>query len=89
MKPKDAPHYIPGVTIIAVLMGVDAVLIVVWRFYLVWKNNRKDREVAALGISPEVAERRGQELGAQDVTDLNNPFFRWASRGLSGGRAIS
>ena len=76
MKPKDAPHYIPGTTIIAVLMGIDAVLIVLWRFYLVWMNKRKDREVAAMGLTAEEAERRGQELGAQDVTDLNNPFFR-------------
>ena len=76
LKPKNAPHYIPGTTILAVFIGVDALVIFAWRFYLVWANKRKDHEVAKMSISQEEAERRGQELGAQDVTDLRNPFFR-------------
>ena len=76
MKNKDAPHYIPGTTVIAVLMGVDVIWIIIWRFYLVWMNRKRAKIVAEMNLSPEEEIRRGEELGAQDVTDLKNPFFR-------------
>ena len=75
MQPSDAPHYLVGTTDIAICMGIDVIITILWRVYLVWMNKRRAREVAAMNITAEEAERRGQELGARDVTDLKNPFF--------------
>ena len=60
----------------AVCMGVNCLNIIVWRLWLVYQNRRRAKIVASMGLTPEQAERRGQELGAQDVTDVDNPFFR-------------
>lgn len=57
-------------------MGGALILIVLWRFWLVYQNRKKDEAVAAMGLTQAEEERRGQELGAQDVTDLKNPFFK-------------
>jgi hypothetical protein len=73
---KDAPHYIPGTIACAACMGGALILIILWRFWLVYQNRKKDEEVAAMGLTKAEEERRGQELGAQDVTDLKNPFFK-------------
>ncbi|WVR08946.1 hypothetical protein IAU60_006005 [Kwoniella sp. DSM 27419] len=78
MKPKDAPHYIPGTIAIAACMGVECITILVWRYYLVWINHRKAQKVAEMGLTPEEIARRGQELGAQDTTDMQNPFFQYS-----------
>ena len=75
MKPQDAPHYIPGTTVIAALMGVDMIWITVWRFYLVWMNKKRAKQVAEMNLTDEEIKRQGEELGAKDVTDLKNPFF--------------
>jgi hypothetical protein len=57
-------------------MGAALILIILWRFWLVYQNRKKDEIVAAMGLAQAEEERRGQELGAQDVTDLKNPFFK-------------
>ncbi|OCF56321.1 hypothetical protein L486_06263 [Kwoniella mangroviensis CBS 10435] len=75
MKSKDAPHYIPGTIAIAACMGVEFVTIVIWRLYLVWTNRRKQAKIEAMGLTQEEIERKGQELGAEDTTDMKNPFF--------------
>ena len=73
---KDAPHYVPGVITMSVAMIANTVVIVFWRLWLVYQNRRRSKIVAEMGLTTEEAERRGQELGAQDVTDVDNPFFR-------------
>ena len=75
MKPKDAPHYIPGTIVMAACMAALVIVIIIWKFWLLYINRKKARIVAEMGISVEEAERRGQELGAKDVTDLKNPYF--------------
>ncbi|WVQ81400.1 hypothetical protein IAT38_003524 [Cryptococcus sp. DSM 104549] len=75
MKAKDAPHYIPGTITIAACMGVELATIIIWRLWLGYCNRKKARAVAAMGLTPEEIERRGQELGAEDTTDMKNPFF--------------
>lgn len=62
----------------AATMGVSCINIVIWRLWLVYQNRKRDKAVAAMGISTEEADRRGRELGAQDVTDVDNPYFRYA-----------
>lgn len=75
MKPKDAPHYISGTIVMSACMGVLVIVIIIWKFWLIYINRKKARKVAEMGISAKEAERKGQELGASDVTDLKNPFF--------------
>lgn len=72
---KDAPHYIPGTIAIAACMGVETITIICWKLWLMYVNKKKAKAIAAMGISQEEAERRGQELGAEDVTDMKNPYF--------------
>jgi len=68
MKPKDAPHYIPGTIIMSACMGVEVLFIIVWKFWLMYANNKKTKIIAAMGISVKESERRGRELGAADVS---------------------
>ncbi|WWC72941.1 uncharacterized protein I206_106905 [Kwoniella pini CBS 10737] len=75
MKAKDAPHYIPGTIAIAACMGGEFITIVCWRLYLGWVNRRKTRAIAEMGLNQEEIERKGRELGAEDTTDMKNPFF--------------
>lgn len=42
-----------------------------------WENRRRERIVLSMGISKEEQERRGKELGEQDVTDMKNIYFRY------------
>ena len=73
---KDAPHYIPGVIVMSASMAANCLVIVAWRLWLVYQNRKRAKIVEAMGLTSEEAEKRGQELGAQDVTDVDNPFFR-------------
>jgi MFS family permease len=77
MQAKDAPYYIPGTIVMSVAMAAECLTILAWRFWLVYCNKKKAEEVAAMGLTTEEAERRGQELGADDVTDRRNPFFTY------------
>jgi ACS family allantoate permease-like MFS transporter len=60
----------------AACMAVSTLNIVAWKLWLIWMNRKKDREVAAMNLTEEEKERKGQELGAMDVTDMKNPFFK-------------
>lgn len=70
----------------AVAMGAQALVIIIWRVWLVRQNKKKAKEVEAMNITPEEAERRGQEMGARDVTDIQNPFFKYALADARAGR---
>lgn len=73
---KDAPRYIPGTIVMAVCMAVEVATIFSWRCWLVYQNKKKDAEIAQMGLTAEEIERRGQEMGANDITDMKNPFFK-------------
>ncbi|RDW83238.1 MFS general substrate transporter-26 [Coleophoma crateriformis] len=73
----DAPAYIPGTIGCAICLGAQFVIILAWRFYYVWQNKRRNRAAEATGITKEEQERLGRELGEQNVTDLQNPHFRY------------
>ena len=76
-KTKDAPQYIPGTIGCAICLGAEFVLISVWRLYYMWQNKRRDRMATESGVSKEEQERLGREMGERDVTDLQNPYFRY------------
>jgi MFS transporter, ACS family, allantoate permease len=76
-KSKDAPRYIPGTIGAAICLGAEFLLIVSWRLYYVWQNHRRAKKAAEDGVSKEEQERLGREMGERNVTDLQNPYFRY------------
>ncbi|KAK3066214.1 hypothetical protein LTR53_017525 [Teratosphaeriaceae sp. CCFEE 6253] len=76
-KAKDAPGYVPGTIGAAVCLGTQFCLIISWRLYYVWQNRKRDREAEASGLSREEQEKLGREMGERNVTDLQNPHFRY------------
>ncbi|EOD47610.1 putative major facilitator superfamily transporter protein [Neofusicoccum parvum] len=78
-KSADAPRYIPGTIGASVALGAEFVLICSWRLYYVWQNKRRDRIAAESGVSKEEQERIGREMGENNVTDLQNPHFRYTT----------
>lgn len=77
-RTKDAPRYISGTIACAVCFLLQAFVILLWRFYYMWMNRRRDREVAASDVPKEDQERRAKEMGENDVTDLENIYFRYS-----------
>ncbi|KAK4689702.1 MFS transporter, ACS family, allantoate permease, partial [Tremellales sp. Uapishka_1] len=75
MKAKDAPHYIPGTIAIAACMGVEFLNNLCWRFWLVYQNKKKLAHMVTMNMTTEAMEIKAQELGAEDVTDKQNPYF--------------
>ena len=48
-----------------------------WRGYYMWQNWRRDRNAADSGIDKEEREKLGRQMGENNVTDLQNPHFRY------------
>ncbi|KAI1781493.1 MFS general substrate transporter [Hypoxylon cercidicola] len=76
---KDAPRYIPATIVCAGCLGLQMLVVLMWRIVLVRRNNRRDRRMRELGVSEEERVKLGKELGEKDCTDLDNPFFRYAT----------
>ncbi|KAI0122569.1 MFS general substrate transporter [Daldinia grandis] len=74
---KDAPRYIPGTIGCVICLGIQMLLILLWRVVLVMRNRRRDRRMMELGISEEDSIKAGLEMGEQDHTDFENPYFRY------------
>lgn len=68
---------VPGTIGAGVSLGLEFLLIVVWRGYYMWQNRRRDKKALESGISKEEQERLGRELGEIDTTDMANPHFRY------------
>ncbi len=49
-------------------------------FYMLWENKRRDRKARETGevLSPEEMRANAEKLGMADVTERNNPYFRYA-----------
>ena len=43
-----------------------------------WGNSRRERLVAESGLTKEEQVQKGQELGEQDVPDMQNPCFHYS-----------
>ena len=78
-KTKDAPQYIPGTIGASICLAAEFVLICCWRGWYVWQNKRRDKLAAESGIPREEQEQLGREMGEKDVTDLQNPYFRYTT----------
>ncbi|CAK9786196.1 hypothetical protein CC85DRAFT_271311 [Cutaneotrichosporon oleaginosum] len=77
MRPKDAPLYLTGLTAIAIVMAVNVVNFAAWWYYY-WSTNRKrERAFIASGITMERREHENRLAGETDLTDRENPHFRY------------
>ncbi|CAJ2502982.1 Uu.00g103760.m01.CDS01 [Anthostomella pinea] len=74
---KDAPRYIPGTVGCATCFGLEFILLIVWRLILVLRNRRRNKQLASDGLSEEDRIVRAKQLGEQDYTDFENPYFRY------------
>jgi ACS family allantoate permease-like MFS transporter len=76
-KTKDAPRYVPGTIGCVICLGAEFALVVSWRCYYMWMNKKRERMANESGVPKEEQERMGREMGERDVTDLQNPWFRY------------
>ncbi|PYH93384.1 MFS general substrate transporter [Aspergillus ellipticus CBS 707.79] len=76
-KTKDAPRYVSGTVACSVCFALEAIAILLWRFWYMWENRRRDKIVAESGLSKEEQGQRGRELGENDATDMENVYFRY------------
>jgi hypothetical protein len=74
---NDAPRYVKGTIACSVCFGIQSLLILLWRFWYMRENRRRDRLAAESGVSREEQEEKARELGENDATDLQNPYFRY------------
>ncbi|KAF7185621.1 putative transporter [Pseudocercospora fuligena] len=75
---KDAPRYIPGLTGCGVVYGLEFAMIVLWRAWYTYQNRKRDRQVAAMGLTEEECKLRGKMNAEEDMTDVENVFFRYS-----------
>ncbi|RDW61677.1 hypothetical protein BP5796_11569 [Coleophoma crateriformis] len=73
-----APKYISGLTACAILYGLEILIMISWRCYYVWINKKRDRQVAAMGLTADERERQGHLNAEMDKTDTENIHFRYS-----------
>lgn len=75
---KDAPRYVSGTVACSICFALQAITILLWRFWYMWENKRRDRMGGLTGLSHEEQARQGWEMGQEDKTDMQNPHFRYS-----------
>ncbi|KAK6908635.1 hypothetical protein L486_01712 [Kwoniella mangroviensis CBS 10435] len=75
---KDAPLYRPGLIASAICFGLTFVVIFILRFYYIYVNAKRDRQARESGLTVEEMERLGKINGENDLTDIQNPHFRYS-----------
>ncbi|KAK0197691.1 major facilitator superfamily domain-containing protein [Armillaria mellea] len=76
-KTKDAPTYMPGVIGCSICFGLEFLVIIAWRTTLVLQNRRRDKAILTDGLTQEEREMQGKINGESDMTDFENPHFRY------------
>ncbi|ORY25459.1 MFS general substrate transporter [Naematelia encephala] len=74
---KDAPQYRPGLYFCCACFLLAGIDLICWAFWVRWENRRRDKRAEGLGITPEQAAVEGCLYGLQDMTDKQNPHFRY------------
>jgi hypothetical protein len=75
-KSSEAPRYPSGIIAIMVAYCVEIVVLILFAQYLSWRNNVKARNLIEKGLE-ETSEEEKALIGFKDMTDLENPFFRY------------
>ncbi|KAL0581258.1 hypothetical protein V5O48_000741 [Marasmius crinis-equi] len=76
-RAKDAPRYVPAIYSCAICFALQFCCILLWRFWLAYLNRYRDRVATAEGLSPEQTKELGARFAEQDMTDKQNPHFRY------------
>ncbi|ESK81007.1 major facilitator superfamily transporter [Moniliophthora roreri MCA 2997] len=76
-RAKDAPRYIPAMIACTICFALNFVIVLSWRIYLVYLNRTRDAAAAAQGLTPEQVEELGAMNAEKDMTDRQNPHFRY------------
>lgn len=74
---KDSPNYRPGLYFCAACYCCMFLWAIVWRFWVVRENARRDKIVAASGLSPAAAELEGRLNALNGMTDRQNIHFHY------------
>ncbi|WWD04633.1 hypothetical protein V865_002704 [Kwoniella europaea PYCC6329] len=77
MRASDAPRYLKGLTGNAIVMAINALILLSWWMYLQRENKKRDQAYEASGLSMEEREYQNKVAGETDVTDRQNPHFRY------------
>ncbi|WVQ72932.1 hypothetical protein IAR50_002494 [Cryptococcus sp. DSM 104548] len=78
MRASDAPRYLTGLTANAIVLAVEIVVLLCWYGYYIWENKKRERAFEDSGVSWEEREYQNKMAGETDVTDLENPHFRYS-----------
>jgi len=75
-KSSEAPRYPSGIIAIMVSYCVEIVVLLLFARYLSWCNKVKARNAAEQGLDATSEEEKAL-MGFRDLTDTENPFFRY------------
>ncbi|ESK92501.1 major facilitator superfamily transporter [Moniliophthora roreri MCA 2997] len=76
-RAKDAPRYVPAIIACAICFALNFVMILSWRTYLVYLNRTREAAATAQGLTPEQVKELGAINAEKDMTDKQNPHFRY------------
>ncbi|KAK0226159.1 MFS general substrate transporter [Armillaria fumosa] len=76
-KSNEAPSYKSGTIGCCACFGLEFLIIIAWRTILVSRNRRRDKGMLTDGLTPEEREMQGKINGESDMTDFENPHFRY------------
>jgi hypothetical protein len=75
-KSSEAPRYPSGIVAIMVAYCVEIAILLVFAQYLRWRNTVKAREMIDKGYE-NTSEQERAVMAFRDLTDMENPFFRY------------
>lgn len=76
-KSNEAPTYSSGIIAIMVAYCVEIAVLVLFALYLAIQNKRKATRAAEIE-SQGVTEQERALAGFKDLTDMENPFFKYS-----------
>ncbi|WWD22201.1 hypothetical protein CI109_106692 [Kwoniella shandongensis] len=74
---STAPEYRPGLYFCCACFVVAECDLIAWWFWVRWENRRRDKRTQLAGLTPEQVQIEGCLFGLQDMTDRQNPHFRY------------
>ncbi|GME36964.1 hypothetical protein OIDMADRAFT_135607 [Neofusicoccum parvum] len=77
-RAKDAPRYIPAITVCSAMYGLQFVLMGAWCTYCRKTNQYRDKILAERGVSAEESAFEGRLNAENDMTDFENVHFRYS-----------
>ena len=75
-KSSEAPRYPSGIIAIMVAYCVEILVLALFAVYLAYQNKLKDKLAAEMQLQ-EASEEEKALTGFKDLTDRENPFFRY------------